>query len=215
MRSGVTLLDPGRVDVRGRLIAGTDSVIDVNVVFEGDVTLGSGVRIGAHCYIRNATLDDNCVIEPNTFIDGAKIGKAAKVGPFARLRPGTELADRVHIGNFVETKKARIGVGAKANHLAYLGDTDIGGGSNIGAGTITCNYDGMNKHHTEIGSDVFVGSNTTLVAPVTLEDGAFVAAGSTITTRVPSQTLAVGRGRQRNIVGWVRPDQRKVEEDDD
>ena len=215
MRGGVTLLDPARFDVRGHLEGGQDSVIDVDVVFEGEVTLGSRVRIGAHCYIKNAVIGDNSIVEPNTFIDGAKLGAGVRVGPFARLRPGTELGDRVHIGNFVETKKARLGVGAKANHLAYLGDTSIGGGSNIGAGTITCNYDGMNKHFTEIGNDVFVGSNATLVAPVTLEDGSFVAAGSTITTRVPSQSLAVGRGRQRNIDGWVRPDRRMAEDDDD
>ena len=215
MRAGVTLLDPARIDVRGRLDTGRDCVIDVNVVFEGDVTLASGVHIGAHCYIRNAVLGANCVVEPHTFIDGATLGDSVRVGPFARLRPGTELADRVHIGNFVETKKARLGVGAKANHLAYLGDTSIGGGSNIGAGTITCNYDGISKHHTEIGRDVFVGSNATLVAPVTLEDGAFVAAGSTITSKVPARSLAVGRGRQRNIAGWVRPDQRLGDSSED
>ena len=213
--TGVTLLDPLRIDVRGDLQAGPDSTIDVNVVFEGRVVLGTGVRVGAHCFIRDAVLGDNCVVEPNTFIDGARLGNHVRVGPFARLRPGTELADHVRIGNFVETKKARLGVGAKASHLAYLGDTDIGGGSNIGAGTITCNYDGISKHRTEIGKDVFVGSNATLVAPLTLEDGAFVAAGSTITSKVPAGGLAVGRGRQRNIEGWVRPDQRPGAADDD
>ena len=215
MRDGVSFLDPARVDVRGSLRAGQDCSIDVNTVFEGNVVLGNRVRIGPHCYIRNASIGDDSVLESNTSIDGAVLHARVTVGPFARLRPGTELADRVRIGNFVETKKAVLGVGSKANHLAYLGDTTMGDDCNIGAGTITCNYDGMNKHRTEVGDHVFVGSNSTLVAPITLESGAFVAAGSTVTIKVPSQALAVGRSRQRNIEGWVRPDQRPINADDD
>ena len=215
MRSGTTMYDPARVDIRGKVIAGQDCVIDVNTVFEGTVVLGERVRIGPHCIIRNATLGDDCVVESNTSIDGAVLDRKVTVGPFARLRPGTRLADKVRIGNFVETKKAVLGVGSKANHLAYLGDTTMGDDCNIGAGTITCNYDGIAKHRTELGDHVFVGSNSTLVAPVTLESDAFVAAGSTITSKVPSNSLAVGRGRQRNIDGWVRPDQRQTHSDDD
>jgi bifunctional UDP-N-acetylglucosamine pyrophosphorylase/glucosamine-1-phosphate N-acetyltransferase len=215
MRSGTTMYDPSRVDIRGKVIAGQDCVIDVNTVFEGTVVLGERVRIGPHCVIRNASLGDDCVVESNTSIDGAVLDRKVTVGPFARLRPGTRLADSVRIGNFVETKKAVLGIGSKANHLAYLGDTTMGSDCNIGAGTITCNYDGIAKHRTELGDHVFVGSNSTLVAPVTLETDAFVAAGSTITSKVPSNSLAVGRGRQRNIDGWVRPDQRPTHSDDD
>jgi bifunctional UDP-N-acetylglucosamine pyrophosphorylase/glucosamine-1-phosphate N-acetyltransferase len=209
------MYDPSRVDIRGKVIAGQDCVIDVNTVFEGTVVLGERVRIGPHCVIRNASLGDDCVVESNTSIDGAVLDRKVTVGPFARLRPGTRLADSVRIGNFVETKKAVLGIGSKANHLAYLGDTTMGSDCNIGAGTITCNYDGIAKHRTELGDHVFVGSNSTLVAPVTLETDAFVAAGSTITSKVPSNSLAVGRGRQRNIDGWVRPDQRPNHSDDD
>ncbi len=215
MRSGTTMYDPARVDIRGKVIAGQDCVIDVNTVFEGTVVLGDRVRIGAHCVVRNASIGDDSVVESHTSIDGAVLERKVTVGPFARLRPGTKLGDKVRIGNFVEAKKAILGAGSKANHLAYLGDTTMGDDCNIGAGTITCNYDGVNKHRTEIGDGVFVGSNATLVAPITLESGAFVAAGSTITAKVPSQTLAVGRGKQRNIEGWVRPDQRPINSDDD
>ena len=215
MRSGTTLQDPARVDIRGAVTAGQDCFIDVNAVFEGNVVLGNRVRIGAHCFVRDATIGDDSVVESHTSIDGAVLDRKVTVGPFARLRPGTKLGDKVRVGNFVETKKAVLGIGSKANHLAYLGDTTMGDDCNIGAGTITCNYDGISKHRTEIGDEVFVGSNSTLVAPVTLETGAFVAAGSTITTKVPSHTLAVGRGRQRNIDGWVRPDRRADNSDDD
>jgi bifunctional UDP-N-acetylglucosamine pyrophosphorylase/glucosamine-1-phosphate N-acetyltransferase len=210
MRDGVTLLDPERIDVRGELRAGRDCEIDVGAVFSGVVRLGNRVRIGAHSVLRDVVVGDDCTIEPHSLLDGAVLAERVRIGPFARLRPGTDLGADVHIGNFVETKKARLGAGTKANHLAYLGDTAIGDGCNIGAGTITCNYDGVDKHRTEIGNGVFVGSNATLVAPLQLDDGAYVAAGSTVTTRVPARALAVGRGRQRNIEGWKPPSARNV-----
>ena len=209
MRQGVTLMDPGRLDIRGRVTAGRDCTIDVGVVLEGNVTLGEGVRIGPGCVIRDATLGDGVEVQPMTYIDGAVIGSGARIGPYARLRPGTELGEAVHIGNFVETKKAALGDGVKANHLAYLGDASVGAGTNIGAGTITCNYDGVDKHRTEIGEDVFVGTNSTLVAPVSIEDEAYVGAGSTITKTVGREDLAIGRGRQRNIQGWTPPAKRR------
>ena len=209
MREGVTLMDPARFDVRGELTAGEDCVIDVNVVIKGTVKLGHGVRIGPHCVIRDATLEDGVIVEAATVIDGARIGAGAKVGPFARLRPGTELEADVRIGNFVETKAAHLGTGVKANHLAYLGDAVVGEGSNIGAGAITCNYDGADKHQTVIGARAFVGTNATLVAPVEIGDDAYVGAGSTITTKVADAELAVGRAKQRNIHGWTPPGKRK------
>ncbi len=209
MADGVTLMDPARVDIRGSLRAGRDCVVDVNVVFEGDVTLGDGVRVGAGCVIRDSVLGDGVSVEPMCSVDGAAVAAGCRIGPFARLRPGTDLAESVHIGNFVETKKATLGAGAKANHLAYLGDAAIGEGSNIGAGAVTCNYDGVDKHRTEIGDRVFVGTNATLVAPLVVEDEAYIGAGSTITTKVRRQDLAVGRGRQRNIRGWTPPAKRK------
>ena len=209
MSEGVTLMDPARFDVRGELAAGEDCVIDVNVVIEGTVKLGRGVRIGPHCVIRDATLEDGVIVEAATVIDGARIGAGAKVGPFARLRPGTELEADVRIGNFVETKAAHLGTGVKANHLAYLGDAVVGEGSNIGAGAITCNYDGADKHQTVIGARAFVGTNATLVAPVEIGDDAYVGAGSTITTKVADTELAVGRAKQRNIHGWTPPGKRK------
>lgn len=209
MAGGVTLMDPARIDIRGSLRAGRDCVIDVNVVFEGEVTLGDRVRIGAGCVIRDADLGDRVTVEPMSSIDGAVVATDCRIGPFARLRPGTELAESVHIGNFVETKKASIGAGAKANHLAYLGDATVGEGSNIGAGAVTCNYDGVDKHRTEIGAGVFVGTNATLVAPLTIEDDAYIGAGSTITADVGREDLAVGRGRQRNIQGWTPPAKRR------
>lgn len=205
LEAGVTLRDPARVDVRGELICGRDVEIDVNVIFEGKVSLGDGVRIGANCVISDACIADNTIIHSGTVIEEATVGARASIGPMARLRPGTELADEVRIGNFVETKKAFIGHGSKANHLAYIGDAKIGSGCNIGAGTIFCNYDGANKHTTILGDNVFVGSNSVLIAPVTLEDNAFVAAGSSINTDVPGEHLAVARGKQRNISGWKRP----------
>jgi bifunctional UDP-N-acetylglucosamine pyrophosphorylase/glucosamine-1-phosphate N-acetyltransferase len=212
MRAGVTILDPLRFDVRGDVIAGEDCVIDVNVVLEGRVRLGSGVRIGAGCVIRDTEIGANAQIHPHTVIDGATIAAGCEIGPFARLRPGTDLAERVKIGNFVETKKTRLGPGTKSNHFAYLGDTTTGAHCNIGAGTIMCNYDGFAKHPTTLGNDVFIGSNSTLVAPVVLGDGAYVAAGSTVTSKVEDGALAVGRARQRNIEGWTPPAKRQHNE---
>lgn len=204
MAGGTTLHDPARFDLRGRLEAGEDCEIDVGCVFEGEVVLGNGVRIGAHCVIADAEIADGAVIEPFSHIRGARVGADARIGPYARLREGTELAERVRVGNFVETKKTRMGAGSKANHLAYLGDSTLGADCNVGAGSITCNYDGDAKHPTTMGAGVFVGSNSTLVAPLELDDGAYVAAGSTVTSRVPGDALAVGRARQRNIAGWRR-----------
>ena len=208
MAQGVTVIDPSRLDIRGRVTAGEDCTIDVNVVLEGDVTLGAGVRIGAGCVIRDADIGAGVDVQPLTCIDGARIAAGCRIGPYARLRPGTELGESVHIGNFVETKKARLGVGTKANHLAYLGDAAVGDGCNIGAGAITCNYDGVDKHRTDIGDGVFVGTNATLVAPLAIDDHAYVGAGSTITRKVGAEELAVGRARQRNIPGWTPPAKR-------
>ncbi len=209
LRSGVAIADRNRIDIRGELLCGRDVHIDVNTVFEGRVVLGDGVRIGANCVIRGAELASGTVVSPFSHIDDALIGEDCSIGPYARLRPGTALEDGARIGNFVETKNAKIGAGSKANHLAYVGDAVVGAGSNIGAGTITCNYDGANKHQTTLGDGVFVGSNSTLVAPVTVEDGGFVAAGSTITKAVGTDQLAVSRGRQKNIEGWRRPTKHK------
>lgn len=205
LAAGVTIMDPARFDVRGDLEVGEDTVIDVNCVFAGRVMIGREVEIGAHCVIEDAVIDDGAIIAPFTHIHGAHVGTEARVGPFARLREGTDLGARTRIGNFVETKKTRLGAGSKANHLAYLGDATLGEDCNVGAGTITCNYDGIDKHPTTMGDGVFVGSNSTLVAPVTLSDRAYVAAGSTITGPVPKDSLGVGRARQRNIEGWKRP----------
>lgn len=208
MQTGVTIADPERIDIRGTVTCGRDCYIDVNVVLVGDVTLGSGVRIGAGAVVTDAKIGDGSVVAPHTVVEGAVIAKGCSVGPFARIRPGSVLEDGVKVGNFVETKKAHLGPNTKASHLAYLGDTHLGADCNIGAGTVTCNYDGISKHHTEIGDGVFVGTNSTLVAPVELEQGAFVAAGSVVTSKVEAGDLAVGRGKQRNIKGWTRPDKR-------
>jgi len=205
MRSGVTLADPARFDLRGELVAGHDSFIDVNAVFEGRVVLGTGVRIGPNCVIRDATLGDAVEVFANSVIDSARIGKACRIGPFARIRPDTELDEQVHIGNFVEVKKSRIAARSKVNHLSYIGDTHMGAGVNIGAGTITCNYDGANKHLTEIGDNVFVGSDTQLVAPVKVGDGATIGAGTTVTRDVPPGKLTLGRVPQKTVEGWTRP----------
>ena len=213
MGHGVAVMDPARLDIRGRLQAGRDCVIDVDVVFEGDVTLGEGVEVGPGCFIRDSVLGDAVEVQPMSYIDGAVIASGCRIGPYARLRPGTELAESVHIGNFVETKKASLGAGAKANHLAYLGDADVGAGTNVGAGAITCNYDGVDKHRTEIGENVFIGTNSTLVAPLTIDDEAYVGAGSTITKAVAREDLAIGRGRQRNIQGWTPPAKRRHDEE--
>jgi bifunctional UDP-N-acetylglucosamine pyrophosphorylase/glucosamine-1-phosphate N-acetyltransferase len=205
MTDGVTLADPARIDVRGNISTGRDIFIDVNCVFEGDVVLGDNVRIGPNCVIRNARIAANVDIESHSLIDEAVVGVGAHIGPFARLRPGTELAANAKVGNFVETKKTYIGEGSKVNHLTYVGDCTIGVNANIGAGTITCNYDGVNKFKTKIGDGAFIGSNSSLVAPVSIGKNATVGAGSTITADVADEQLALGRGKQRNIDGWQRP----------
>ncbi|HQQ73548.1 MAG TPA: bifunctional UDP-N-acetylglucosamine diphosphorylase/glucosamine-1-phosphate N-acetyltransferase GlmU [Pseudomonadales bacterium] len=206
MARGVTLMDPQRFDCRGHIKAGRDVIIDVNVVFRGMVEIGDNVVIEPNCFISNTKIGKNSIIKANTVLEDVVIGDSVDVGPFARLRPGTVLGDSARIGNFVEVKNAVFGAGSKANHLAYIGDANIGSDCNIGAGTITCNYDGANKHKTTIGDNVFVGSNSTLVAPLVIEAGGFVGAGSTVTKNVPEETLAVARGQQRNITGWRRPE---------
>ena len=209
MEQGVRLADPARLDVRGTLSCGADVEIDVNCVFEGEVTLGEGVRIGANCVIANAHIAAGAVIHPFTHIDGESagvtVGEGARVGPYARLRPGAVLGADVHIGNFVEVKNSTLAAGAKANHLAYLGDATVGERVNYGAGSITANYDGANKHRTVIEADVHVGSNCVLVAPVTLGAGGTVGGGSTITKDTPPGALSVARGKQVSIPNWKRP----------
>ncbi len=205
MTAGATLADPARFDVRGNLSVGQDIFIDVNVVFNGQCSIGNNVKIGANCVFFDAIIADGAEILANTVVEDATIGPNATVGPFARIRPGTQLGEGSKVGNFVETKKAIVGVGSKINHLSYVGDAELGDGVNIGAGTITCNYDGVNKHKTQLGKGVFIGSNSTLVAPLIVADGGFVAAGSTITGNVSEDQLAVGRAKQRNIDGWKRP----------
>ena len=205
MTNGVSLADPQRFDLRGNLTAGQDVTIDINVIIEGSVTLGNQVTIGANCILRNCEIADNTVIEANSIVEDAVVGKNCTVGPFARLRPGAVMHEKSKVGNFVEMKKATLGEGAKANHLTYLGDAEVGANANIGAGTITCNYDGVNKSKTIIGENAFIGSNSSLVAPVCVGDGATVGAGSVITTNVDDKALAVARGKQRNITGWSRP----------
>ena len=210
MESGTSLADPARFDQRGDLSAGTDNFIDINCVFNGSVTIGSNVSIGANCQISDSTIGDGVSILPNTIIESSVVGDRAVVGPFARLRPGTEMGSDTKVGNFVETKKTLVGKGSKINHLSYVGDAQLGENVNIGAGTITCNYDGVSKHKTDLGDGVFVGSNSTLVAPIKVDKGGFIAAGSTVTTEVPSDSLAVGRAKQRNIKGWKRPTKKEV-----
>src|SRR5690554_6213820 len=205
MAQGVTLLDPARFDLRGEVSVGRDVLIDINVILEGKVEIADNVSIGPNCVIKDSILRAGAVIKANSHLEGADVGEGADCGPFARLRPGTVLAARAHVGNFVELKNTRLGEGAKAGHLAYLGDAEIGARSNIGAGTITCNYDGANKSRTVLGEDVFIGSNSSLVAPVNLGDGATTGAGSVITADVPAGTLALGRARQALIKGWQRP----------
>ncbi|MCW8195586.1 UDP-N-acetylglucosamine diphosphorylase/glucosamine-1-phosphate N-acetyltransferase [Proteobacteria bacterium 005FR1] len=209
MADGLSLSDPARFDCRGELEFGEDVQIDINCVFEGRVQLGNNVRIGPNCCLKDAVIGDNCVIKANTIVEDATLANNCEAGPFARLRPGTELANGAKVGNFVEVKKARLGEGSKANHLTYIGDAEIGKNVNIGAGTITCNYDGVNKSKTEIGDHAFIGSNTSLVAPVKVGKGATIGAGSTITSTVPDDQLAVARGKQRNIEGWQRPTKKK------
>jgi bifunctional UDP-N-acetylglucosamine pyrophosphorylase/glucosamine-1-phosphate N-acetyltransferase len=205
MRGGATVLDPARLDLRGDISCGSDVVLDVNVVLAGTVRIGDNVHIGANCHITDADIDDGAVIAPNSVIQGARVGAGCQVGPFARLRPGTDLAAGAKVGNFVETKKAVVGEGSKINHLTYIGDATIGKDVNVGAGTITCNYDGVNKFQTVMEDGAFIGSNSSLVAPVTVGRNATVGAGSTVTRDVAEDELAVARGKQRNIGGWKRP----------
>ena len=209
MQQGVHLIDPTRFDLRGNLTAGKDVRIDINVIIEGDCELGDGVEIGAGCILKNTKIAAGTKVQPYSVFDQAVVGEDAQIGPFSRLRPGAVLANEVHIGNFVEVKNSQIGLGSKANHFTYLGDAEVGAGSNIGAGTITCNYDGANKFKTIIGDQVFIGSNSSLVAPVTIANGATVGAGSTITRDVAEQCLAVERSKQFTKENYQRPQKLK------
>lgn len=209
MMQGVTLRDPARFDLRGELSVGQDVEIDVNVIIQGKVRLGNNVKISSNCVITDAVIGDDVTLLPNTVVEEAEIGAGSKVGPFARLRPGTRLVGNNHIGNFVELKKAKVDLGSKINHLSYVGDALVGKTVNIGAGTITCNYDGANKHLTEIGDNVFVGSCTQLVAPVKVGEGVTIGAGSTITKDIPPQVLALSRARQIVREGWKRPQKKQ------
>jgi len=205
MEQGVTLMDPARLDVRGTLHCGQDVVIDVNCVFEGEVTLEDGARIGPNNHIRNCRIGAGTLVHANCVLEDAVVGPDCRIGPFARLRPGAELAAQAHVGNFVEIKKSRIGTGSKVNHLSYVGDSEVGSGVNIGAGTITCNYDGANKHQTIIGDNAFIGSNTALVAPLTVGAGATIGAGTTLNKDAPAGELTVARAKAVSIRGWKRP----------
>jgi len=203
--AGARCADPARVDIRGRVTVGRDVQIDVDVILEGDVVLGDDVRIGPFCRLKDVVLAAGTLVRAHCDLDGARTDGAVHIGPFARLRPGTVLADGVHVGNFVEIKNAQLGIGSKANHLSYLGDASIGSKVNIGAGTITCNYDGVNKSRTTIGDGAFIGSNAALVAPVTVGSNATIGAGSVITKDAPDGELTIGRGRQETLKGWHRP----------
>lgn len=215
MASGVTLKDPARFDVRGQLKdVGQDVEMDVGVILEGDVYLGHRVRIGAHCIIRDSHIGDDVDILPYSLVDGARIGSGSRVGPYARIRPDTELEAGVHVGNFVEIKKTRIGTGSKVNHLSYIGDATVGSRVNIGAGTITCNYDGVNKFETIIEDGAFIGSDSQLVAPVRIGAGATIGAGSTITRDAPADVLTLSRSRQVNVEGWQRPKKKRQKSGD-
>ncbi|MBK1693513.1 UDP-N-acetylglucosamine diphosphorylase/glucosamine-1-phosphate N-acetyltransferase [Chromatium weissei] len=210
MRAGVTLADPARFDLRGVLHAASDVSLDINVIIEGEVRLATGVRVGSNCVLKNCSIGENTEIFANCVIDGAEVGANARIGPFARLRPAAQLADDTHVGNFVEIKKTTLGRGSKANHLTYLGDAEIGAGVNIGAGTITCNYDGVNKSLTQIGDAAFIGSNSALVAPVSIGAGATIGAGSVISRDAPAQQLTLSRSRQTTIPSWSRPQKKPV-----
>jgi bifunctional UDP-N-acetylglucosamine pyrophosphorylase/glucosamine-1-phosphate N-acetyltransferase len=205
LKSGTWIADPARIDIRGTLVCGRDVRIDVGCVFEGDVRLDDGVEVGAHCVLRNLTVGAGTRIAPFSHLEDATIGASCRIGPYARLRPGAALADEVHVGNFVEVKATAIGHGSKANHLAYLGDAVIGRDVNVGAGTITCNYDGVNKHRTVIEDGAFIGSDTQLVAPVTVGRGATLGAGTTLTRDAPPDALTLSRPKQVTVAGWKRP----------
>ena len=204
IKNGVTVTDPARLDIRGKVIAGRDCVVDINVIFEGNVTLGDNVYVGPNTILKNVTIGNNSKIEAFSHLDGATVGDGCVIGPYARLREGSNIQDSAKVGNFVETKNSTLGEGSKANHFTYLGDTKVGTSTNIGAGTITCNYDGTNKHKTNIGNDSFIGSNTSLVAPVTVGSNATVGAGSVITKNVPDGALGVGRSKQNNKENWSK-----------
>ena len=207
--NGAHIIDPNRIDIRGELIVGRDVTIDVGCIFEGDVTLGDNVYIHPYCVLKNCKVKSNSTIESFSYIDSSEIGKENKVGPYARIRPGTVLGNTVHIGNFVEIKNSSIDEFSKVNHLSYIGDSDIGRNVNVGAGTITCNYDGANKHRTTIEDDVFIGSNSQLVAPIKIGKGSTIGAGSTITKDTPDHQLTLSRSKQINITGWKRPSKKK------
>ena len=205
MEKGVTVLDPNRIDIRGQLKCGQDVTIDVGCIFEGNVNLGNNVHIKPYSFIKNSDIDENSTIEAFSHIDSSKVGSSCRVGPYARLRPGTVLESKVNIGNYVEIKNSLVDQGSKINHLSYIGDSEIGKNVNIGAGTITCNYDGVDKHKTIIEDDVFVGSNTQIVAPLKVGKGATIGAGSTITKDVPKNDLTLSRAQQKTISGWAKP----------
>jgi bifunctional UDP-N-acetylglucosamine pyrophosphorylase/glucosamine-1-phosphate N-acetyltransferase len=205
MADGVGFADPARVDIRGKLVCGKDVFIDVNAVFEGDVILGDGARIESNNLIRDSKLGAGTILHSNCHLEGATTGNNCEIGPFARMRPGAQLADNVKVGNFVEIKKSTIADGSKINHLSYIGDSEVGTGVNVGAGTITCNYDGANKHKTTIGDDVFIGSGVNLIAPVKIGKGATIGAGSTITKPAPEGALTLERSKQMTIKGWEKP----------
>ena len=203
--NGVTLMDPARLDIRGDVSCGKDISIDVNVILQGKVTIEDNVVIESNCIIKDSIIKQGAHIKANSMIDDSVVGEYCDIGPFARLRPGTELATKAKVGNFVETKKTKVGQGSKINHLSYIGDAVLGDNVNVGAGTITCNYDGVNKFKTDIGDNAFIGSNSSLVAPVVVGAMATTAAGSVVTKDVPDNNLSVARGRQKNISTWIRP----------
>lgn len=205
MKQGATVADPERLDIRGEITCGRDVFLDVGVVLEGTITLGDRARIGPYCVIRDCQIGDGAVVLPHSVLEEALVGEACSVGPFARLRPGTRMAARSKVGNFVEVKNTELGEGSKANHLSYVGDSTVGRDVNIGAGTITCNYDGANKHRTVIGDRAFIGSGVELVAPVEVGEDATIGAGSTIGKNAPAGTLTVARSRQMTVPGWKRP----------
>jgi bifunctional UDP-N-acetylglucosamine pyrophosphorylase / glucosamine-1-phosphate N-acetyltransferase len=210
MRQGVTLRDPARFDLRGELTIGQDVVVDINVIVEGRVTIGNHCTIGPNCILRNVVLGDHVEIKANSFIDGAEIATHCTIGPFARIRPGTILASHVEVGNFAEIKNSLVGQASKIHHVSYIGDSEIGKQVNIGAGTITCNYDGVNKHRTVIGDNAFIGSNTEIVAPVRIGEGAMIGAGSTITEDAPAHQLTLARAKQCTVEGWKRKNKEKI-----